>query len=241
MSLTAMPLTTMPTVTRLDLATVTLPDWHPEAADGLCAVYGYVIHHPDGPIVIDTGVGRGHALIDEMYQPDSQPLDAALSALDINPGSVVGVVNSHLHFDHCGQNPLWYGTDVPYYLQRSEIAAVEDDPRYTVTEWALPPVEQRQLLDGDREIAEGVTVLATPGHTEGHQSVLIEAADDRIVIAGQAVWRQREFVDQIATDANVGSEELRPAALDSIRRIRSLEASIVHFSHCPAYHHSDPT
>lgn len=146
---------------------------------------------------------------------------------------VVAVVNSHLHFDHCGQNGLLYGGRTAFYVQRAEVASVADDPFYTVAEWALGPRETRRELDGDEVIAEGVEILATPGHTMGHQSVLIEAAGQRVVIGAQVVWRSDEFDDEVASAANVDPvDELRTAAVESIRRLKALDPLVVHFSHC---------
>src|ERR671913_235232 len=203
-----MALRSLPRIERLDLAVLTLPEWHPEAPNQPTApVYGYVIDHPDGPIVVDTGVGFGNDFIDEVYQPECVRLGEALRAIGIEASSIVGVVNSHLHFDHCGQNPLLYGTDVPFFLQQLEVDEVERDRFYTDKEWALPPVEQRRLVEGDLEIAEGVTILSKPGHTPGHQSVLIQSDSGRVVLAGQAVWGLREFVEERATASNVFSED----------------------------------
>ena len=226
----------MPRIERLDLAVVSLPEWHPEAhTDPSCSVYGYVIDHPDGAIVVDTGVGYGNDFIDEVYEPQRLLLDHALRSVGVAPESVVAVVNSHLHFDHCGQNPVLYGSAVPFFIQRSEVDEVEADPFYTDPEWALPPEAQRRLLDGDLTIADGVTILATPGHTPGHQSVVVEAGDERVVIAALAVWNSREFVDEEATASNVTVEGFEAAAVESIRRLKALRAHTVHFSHCAAY------
>jgi glyoxylase-like metal-dependent hydrolase (beta-lactamase superfamily II) len=217
----------------LDLAVVSLPDWHPEAPSRLTApVYGYVIVHPEGAIVFDTGVGFGNAFIDEVYAPERIRLDDALGAVEVDASSIVAVVNSHLHFDHCGQNPLLYGTSVPFFVQQPELDELERDRFYTDTEWALPPVAQRRLIDGDLEIAEGVTILSTPGHTPGHQSVVIESADGCVVLAGQAVWELREFVEERATKSNVFSDEYCEAAIASIRRIKALAPQLVFFAHC---------
>ena len=92
------------------------------------------------------------------------------------------------------------------------------------------------MLDGDHEVAEGVRILSTPGHTPGHQSVVVEAADGRVVLAGQAVWDRREFVDEQVTASNVFSDDYRAAALDSIRRIKALRPHTIHFAHCAAHH-----
>ena len=228
-------LKSLPRIERLDLAVVTLPDWHPEAPNQPTApVYGYVIVHPDGPIVFDTGIGFGNEFIEQVYEPECVRLDEALAAVGIDTSSIVGVVNSHLHFDHCGQNPVLYGTDVSFFVQQPEVDEVERDPFYTDQEWALPPIAQRRLIEGDLEIAEGVTILSTPGHTPGHQSVLIESAAGNVVLAGQAVWELEEFVEERATVSNVFSDAYHDVAIDSIRRIKGFEPEAVFFAHCPA-------
>lgn len=229
----------MPAVARLDLAMVELPDWHPEAASTpQCPVYGYVIDHPDGAIVVDTGVGVGNGFIDEVYRPRVTLLGEALRTHGIELDDVVAIVNSHLHFDHCGQNPLFHERHTAVFVQQAEIDAVETDPFSTDASWALGPAEDRRVLSGDEEIAEGVTILSTPGHTAGHQSVLVDAAGERIVIAGQAVWAIDEYVDEIATPSNVDAEDRRGAAVDSIRRIKALRPQTVYFSHCAEHRES---
>jgi glyoxylase-like metal-dependent hydrolase (beta-lactamase superfamily II) len=230
----------LPRIERLDLAMITLPDWHPEASNQPSVpVYGYVIVHPDGPIVFDTGVGFGNDFIDEAYAPKCVRLDEALGAVGTDASSIVGVINSHLHFDHCGQNPLLYGTDVPFFVQRPEVDEVERDRFYTDPAWALPPVTQRRLIQGDLEIADGVTILATPGHTPGHQSVLIESAVVRVVLAGQAVWEFGEFLEERATASNTFSDAYHDIAIDSIRRIKALQPDAVFFAHCASHRTDD--
>ncbi len=233
-----MALRVFPRVERLDLGGVRLPESHPAISFGRFApVYGYLIDHPDGPIVVDTGVGVGNALIDETYRPKLTGLVEALRAWDVELSDVTMVVNSHLHFDHCGQNNLLYGGGAQFFVQRAEVAAVESDPFYTVSEWALGPSESRRVVDGDAAVAEGVTLLATPGHTRGHQSVLVEAGEERVVIGAQVVWQADEFEREVASDANVDPvDDLRRAAVESIRKLKALRPRAVHFSHCSSYH-----
>jgi N-acyl homoserine lactone hydrolase len=232
-----MALAELPRIERLDLATLELPAEHPAADLGRSvAVHGFLIDHPDGPILVDTGVGFGNAFIDELFQPSRAELGALLSQVGIELDDVVAVVNSHLHFDHCGQNPALFDRDTTFYAQAAEIAAVEADRFYTDAAWALAPAEQRRSIDGDEQLAEGVTILATPGHTAGHQSVLVEAAGRRVVIGGQVVWHADELASEVASRANVDPvPELQAAAVDSIRRLKALEPEVVHLSHCPAY------
>ena len=232
-----MSLRELPRIERLDLSVVELPDWHPEAPNhpNGVSVFGYVIDHPEGPIVFDTGVGFGNDFIDEVYVPRSEQLAIALATHGIALESVVAVVNSHLHFDHCGQNPAFFGLDVPIYAQRAEIETVADDEFYTDRGWALAPEAQRRILDGDAAIADGVTIVSTPGHTPGHQSLVVEAAAERVVLAGQLVWALSEFVDARPSPTNLHAPEWAEQARESIDRVRGLDARRVYFGHCP--HH----
>ncbi len=77
----------------------------------------------------------------------------------------------------------------------------------------------------------GVRLLATPGHTSGHQSVLVEGGDDVVVIAAQSVWSATEFASQKPSESNVEDPSLYQAAEDSICRLRSLNPSVAYFSH----------
>ena len=75
------PLSQLPQVDRLVLATVnSVPEWHPEH-DSFepFPVHAWVIRHPDGAILVDTGVGLGNGLVDEWYNPQGVSLSAALS------------------------------------------------------------------------------------------------------------------------------------------------------------------
>lgn len=231
------PLAELPRIERLDLATVELPSDHPAVGLGRSvAVHGFLIIHPDGAILVDTGVGFGNALIDELYRPSRAALGACLSRVGVVLDDVVAVVNSHLHFDHCGQNPALFGSETAFYAQAAELEAVEADRLYTVPGWALAPARQRRTVRGDEQIADGVTVLATPGHTAGHQSVLVEAAGRRVVVGAQVVWHADELASEIVSGANVDAvPELQSAAIESIRRVKALNPEIVHLSHCAAY------
>ena len=194
--------------------------------------FGFAIDHPEGVIVVDTGVGRGNGFVDEVYRPTVFDVEEGLATAGLDPTRVTAIVNSHLHFDHCGQNPTYYGTDVPVFVQADEI----EDARqrfYTVAEWATVPDRQLRASRGDEQIADGVRVVATPGHTRGHQSVVVEAQREVVVIAAQAVWDIAEFVDERATEANVDAVELREAAVASIRRLKALKPTTAFFSHHP--------
>jgi N-acyl homoserine lactone hydrolase len=225
-----MPLAVLPRVERLLLAVVeAVPEWHPEHASfEPFPVYAWLVRHPDGPILVDTGVGIGHPLIDQWYRPRVTDLGAALDAVGTDIADVAGVVLSHLHFDHCGQQAT---LDCPVYVQAAEHDAAQADG-YTIPEWAAIPQSRLCLVDDDhQEIADGMRLLATPGHTPGHQSVLLEAGDDRVLLAAQCAFTAAELRSGVPSSTNLHDDSWEEPARESLRRAHSLAPVTCHLSH----------
>lgn len=143
---------------------------------------GYLVGHPDGMVLLDTGMGA-HPDVDAHYQPQRQDLAAALAAAGATTAEVRLVVNCHLHFDHCGGNPALAGR--PVFAQRAELDAATSAADYTLPELVDAPGIRYELLDGEAEIAPGVFIIPTPGHTAGHQSLVVRRPDGTVVVAGQ--------------------------------------------------------
>ena len=80
-------------------------------------VHGFLIKHPDGAGLVDTGYGRPLELIKD-YRPVNASVAAALRKHDVDPSDIRWIINSHLHFDHCGQNAVF--PQAPLYVQRAE-------------------------------------------------------------------------------------------------------------------------
>lgn len=206
---------------------VSLPSWHPEAAVFVpFAVHGFLIHHPDGPIVFDTGIGHDNAHIDSAYGHNSDDLIAELHRHHVDERDIVCLANSHLHFDHCGQN---HKLRVPIFVQRGEQAAAQE-PGYTIPEWAAIDPALARMVDGDIELAPGVRALLTPGHTPGHQSIVIDAADGCIVIAAQCIFRASAWSGGVE-DTNLHDPSWREAATESLNRLRACAPTQVLLSH----------
>ncbi|MGD0595549.1 MAG: MBL fold metallo-hydrolase [Acidimicrobiales bacterium] len=219
----------LPKVDVLTLATImAVPPEHPEHATfSPFPVHAWVVHHGDGPILFDTGVGIGHPYIDEHYRPSSVLLAGALEGVGLTPSDLVAVVISHLHFDHCGQPP---GLHVPTYVQAAELEA-SADAGYTVAEWAAIDAELVRPLRGDAEIASGVTALSAPGHTPGHQSLLVEQGEQRILLGAQCAFTADDLLTGIPATSNLHASDWADAAAASLQRVRSLAPVAVHLSH----------
>lgn len=215
-------------VTPLLLATLTLPEWHPRAVDGEdCSVWGYAVQHRDGVLVFDTGVGTAHELIDQMYSPAVVDLVDALHAVGIDEREVSAIANSHLHFDHCGQN---HRLDVPVWLREAELEAASHQG-FTVPEWAEVPAARRRIAIGNEQVADGITLIETPGHTPGHQSLVIDHVDHVEVVAGQVCWTCAEFDAGVTHPDDAHDERWRATAEESLDRLRALKPRTVHLAH----------
>jgi N-acyl homoserine lactone hydrolase len=145
-------------------------------------VYVHVIDHPDGRVLVDTGMTEVHPLVADM-DPRLQPLNEQ----EFDLGGIDMVVNTHLHFDHCGGNHLFAGK--PIHVQRQELDDARTQENYTIREWVDPPGVRYVPLDGEVELLPGVRLLPAPGHTRGSQVVVVDDGKRRSVIAGDtAVW-----------------------------------------------------
>jgi N-acyl homoserine lactone hydrolase len=138
-------------------------------------VFAHTIAHRDGLVLVDTGLLSSHPLVEE-WRPRGYPENL--------PRDVICVVNTHLHFDHCGGNRLFAG--VPIHIQ----AAARTEPRHVVREWIDFDGATYVEHDGDVEILDGVRLISTPGHCAGHQSVLVENVG---VIGGDVAYSFRDL------------------------------------------------
>src|SRR6478609_5283120 len=145
-------------------------------------VYVHVIDHPDGRVLVDTGIKELHPAVADM-DPRLRPSnewDVDLVGIDI-------IVNTHLHFDHCGGNHLFAGK--PIYVQRQELDDARSKDDYTIREWVDPPGVRYVPVDGELELLPGLRLVPAPGHTRGTQVVVVETGDRPIVVCGDvAVW-----------------------------------------------------
>jgi N-acyl homoserine lactone hydrolase len=170
----------------------------------------HVIDHPEGRVLVDTGFTVLHPAVDDM-SPRLYPLGEQ----DLDLGGIDLVVNTHLHFDHCGGNHLVAG--LPIHVQRRELEDARTVADYTIPEWVDAPGVVYVPVDGEHELLPGVRLVPAPGHTDGSQIVVIESDGRRPVV--------------IAGDTAVWFGELDEPQTEGQRLIRSLEPEAVWLSH----------
>jgi N-acyl homoserine lactone hydrolase len=155
---------------------------------GRMPVYVHVIDHPDGRVLVDTGMTELHPAVADM-----DPRLTPLSEQDFDLASIDMVVNTHLHFDHCGGNRLFAGK--PIYVQRKELDDARSEEDYTIREWVdAPGVVYVQVL-GELELLPGVRLVPAPGHTRGSQVVVVETGERPIVIVGDTAVSHGDLDD----------------------------------------------
>jgi N-acyl homoserine lactone hydrolase len=216
-------------VKRLQLATL-------RGVDGLeWPVHGFVVTYPGGAVLVDTGVGGPQKWLSDWRVVNRSVADA-LDELGMTPGDVGLVINTHLHFDHCGQNAVF--KHAAFYVQREELSrARRESPQ--LGDWFDFMNARFELLDGDTEILPGLSVIATPGHTVGHQSVLVQSADGvSDILIGDAAYSPRQYRNPQAEDLPDGQASDIAAWRGSVQRIKSAVPGRVHFCHSTDVVHS---
>ena len=220
---------------RRDGALVVLTqDWHPASTPhfakdgGTWPVHGFVVTHPGGAVLVDTGVGGPQDVLDDWRVVNRSVADA-LAGLDMTPGDIDLVINTHLHFDHCGQNAVF--PHAAFYVQRAELdRARRESPE--LYDWFGFAGARFELLDGDADILPGLSVIATPGHTAGHQCVIAHsAAGAADLMIGDAAYTPRLYAGPADGKLPPGQASDPAAWRRSLGRIHAVGAARVHFCH----------
>ena len=189
-------------------------------------VHGFVVMHPKGCILVDTGVGGPDRFLTDWRVVNRTAADA-LADHDLVPGDIALVVNTHLHFDHCGQNAVF--GHAPFYVQRSELERARREARQ-LTDWFDFAGARFELLDGDAEVAPGVRVIATPGHTVGHQSVVVDGDGEEVLI-GDAAYTPQIYSHPDTAELPKGQAADLQTWTASLDRVHRSRPSHVHFCH----------
>jgi N-acyl homoserine lactone hydrolase len=209
-------------ITRLHLARLrgaAGPEW---------PVHGFVVTHPAGALLVDTGVGGPERVLSD-WRVVNRSVTEALAELSLTPGDIGLVINTHLHFDHCGQNAVF--RHAPFYVQRTELDRARREAG-ELREWFDFMGARFELLDGDAEVVPGVSVIATPGHTSGHQCVIVRAGDGGPdLLIGDAAYTPRQYAGPPDQDLPGGQASDLSAWRNSLERIHSAGAARVHFCH----------
>jgi len=167
-----------------------------------------LIEHPSGLILIDSGAGnKENTKFHDIYGVENAgangrtALEDGLAQAGVSTDQIAFLISTHLHFDHAGGNTFVDdgGAVRPtfprarYFVQRGEFEFATHPNERTAASYFdrnyVPTLEsgQLELLEGESEIVDGISVILTPGHTPYHQSVVIRSAGETAIFLGDLV------------------------------------------------------
>ena len=190
-------------------------------------VVAYAIRHETGTFLFDTGFGRSNEVA-VYYKVRARQLPEVMAQAGVDPAEITAIANCHLHIDHSGQNGRFPG--VPIYVQPVEWAAAHE-PDYTILEDIEFPGARYEQVAGDHEVAPGIRIYATPGHSPGHQSLVVDTPDGPILLVGQAVYTRGEWTGLAGAREGVSTAPDQPAYRRSVERLKAINPKRVLFGH----------
>ncbi len=223
-----------PTATAEQWAAAAALDPAARTGDGewLLRFRSYAVRHGDGPVIlVDAGIGPVGALASD-WAPVPGRLPDALAEAGIAPGDVSAIVLTHLHNDHMGwavprDSPF---TSARVVVQQADIDAYAANRahagQYDLLIEPLLAAGRLETVDGDRVLAPGVRVVATPGHTPGHQSVWVESGDDSLLVTGDLLVHAIQLLDpDLPYAGDVDPERARASRQQALAEVRTRGAT----------------
>jgi glyoxylase-like metal-dependent hydrolase (beta-lactamase superfamily II) len=195
----------------------------------------YLIKHAQGWFLWDTGIPDAVAAMPNGLAPADpkavtwkrpKTLAAQLDQLGVKPSDIKGMAVSHTHPDHIGNVEMF--PDVMLYVQKAEYEwpGANNAPRFT-------PEHPVTKLEGDRDVFDdgSVTILSTPGHTPGHQSLLVKLPrTGAVVLSGDAVHFKDNWENRRVPSLNFNKEQTL-ASMDKISDTLTKEKAQLWINH----------
>ncbi len=189
----------------------------------------YLVQADEANVLVNTGVGTTNDEINQSHSPAVTDFAETLkteTGLDINQVDIV--INTSLLPEHCGNNTLFHRP--PVYIQSAEY----DDAMsgsYTVMEWFNPMVVHYQQLNGDYQVTDHIRIVASPGYTIGHQSVLVDSDSGGELIVGHAIQNAEELEQLRAQPAPRRDVADEAQYLASAKRLLEFDINKAWFCH----------
>lgn len=186
-----------------------------------------------GWVLIDTGLNPEGVLEPEkawgerakVVRPELKPQDDVrfrLRELGLEVGDIKYVINTHLHWDHTGGNRFF--TEATFFVQKAEYRFAYWPDRHVQASYMRDHFDcgvHYETVEGDVEVLPGITVLHTPGHTPGHQSILVKlASGDYLLFAGDAIYTMDNLTEMLPP----GNSWDPSASMASLQKLKTIQA-----------------
>lgn len=182
-------------------------------------------------VLIDTGIGELPEQYKRFYlvrQNTEHSLKTQLQNFQLKPEDITIVINTHLHFDHCGNDKLF--KNAKFYIQAEELRYAFSPDRFQKNAYiqdffdcGLDFVE----VKGDYRLSEEISMISTSGHSPGHQSVIMEQDEHTYVYCGDAAPLKENLESLNIPGVLYRADE----ALRSIEKLKSVKDAVFIFSH----------
>lgn len=177
-------------------------------------------------IIVDTGGPLPDGIKWQPYsRSESENLDRALLDLGVSPEDIDIVILTHLHWDHASNNQLF--PKARFIAQKKEydyLIAPEPEVK-SGYEPDLVLQTKYELVDGDSDVVEGISVVLAPGHTRGMQCVVVETTEGKYILAGDLVlsFEDWEAVPRIPNPVNYDPDLI----LESLKKIERMNGTVL--------------
>ncbi|MEM7468266.1 MAG: N-acyl homoserine lactonase family protein [Pseudomonadota bacterium] len=206
----------------------------------------FLIEHKKGRVLFDTGLnpqtlsdpveylGERLAKVTQVHFTEDQTIDKRLETVDIDIASINYIVNSHLHFDHCGCNCAACNAEV--IIQQPEwdwATQDEDQGGYIRTDYETG--QDIKKIRGEYDIFGDGSVVCIPtyGHTPGHQSLRVRTDNGEYVLTGDACYLKKTL-DEMALPGVMYDRDQTIKSLEVFRQLRANGAKII-YGHDPDF------
>lgn len=219
-----------------------------EGEEGMITVPvpAFLIQHDKGSVLFDTGLNPAtrtdpaaylgpdlNSMI-EVHHRDEEEIQACLARVEVGTEEITHLVNSHLHFDHCGGNCKI--TNAPVIVQKREWEwAMKPDPDRAYFAGDYDTGQDIKTIDGEFDIFGDRSVMCIPtyGHTPGHQSLKVQTEGGEFVLTGDACYLRRTL-EELHLPAALHDRDQALASLAKLRDLKARGARLI-YGHDPEH------
>ncbi len=195
------------------------------------AMKSLLIQTSQDNILVDTGAGELPEKLQKFYKVNRKPeqnLKTQLAQHDLKPQDINIIVNTHLHFDHCGNNALF--PHAKFIIQDEEYDYALKPERFQEAAYAKELLDfkaNHQLIHGEFKLSNEVQLVPTQGHSKGHQSAIIKTAEKNYVYCGDAAPLKENLEKRNIPGVLYCSHH----ALEAIDRLKAIDNAVYIYSH----------